>query len=66
VLCGTFAAALALYQSGQLAEAARGFGAILAEHPSDGPSRFFLGRCDAAHAAARGGASNSAIVVETP
>jgi adenylate cyclase len=40
-----FAEALALFQAERWPEAAAGFEAVLAGHPTDGPSRFYLERC---------------------
>ncbi len=44
-LFDAFAAGLARFEAGRWAEAAAGFEAILAEHPHDGPARFYLDCC---------------------
>jgi adenylate cyclase len=44
-LCARFAEALEIFQQTQWAQAAKSFEAILADHPTDGPSRFYLARC---------------------
>jgi adenylate cyclase len=40
-----FAAGLARFETGCWSEAAACFAAVLAEHPGDGPARFYLERC---------------------
>jgi len=44
-LCTEFAAALAAYQHHRLTEAEERLRALYARHPGDGPSRFYLMRC---------------------
>jgi adenylate cyclase len=44
-LCGRFANALAAFQEHDWRQAAEQFEAILASHPDDGPSRFYLDNC---------------------
>ena len=44
-LCGRFATALEAFRTHQWREAADQFEAILAAHPDDGPSRFYLKTC---------------------
>ena len=44
-LCERFAAALAVFQSGQWAHAAEAFEAVQHVFPEDGPTRFYLARC---------------------
>jgi adenylate cyclase len=44
-LCGRFAAALKAYEVANWSEAVRMFEQILTDHPADGPSHFFLKRC---------------------
>jgi hypothetical protein len=41
-----FAAALASFEQGRWREAGRGFARLLASDPSDGPARFYQGRCE--------------------
>jgi adenylate cyclase len=44
-LLAGFAGTLACFQAERWAEAAAGFEALLADHPDDGPTRFYLERC---------------------
>jgi adenylate cyclase len=44
-LCGRFPAALQRVREQRWGEAAASFEAILRDHPTDGPSRFYLDRC---------------------
>ena len=44
-LCGRFAGALAAFKGHRWQEATQQFEAILANHPDDGPSRFYLKNC---------------------
>ncbi len=44
-LLASFAAGLARFEAGCWSEAAEAFAAILAEHPQDGPARFYLDWC---------------------
>ena len=44
-LLAGFAAALACFEAERWAAAAAGFEALLADHPDDGPTRFYLERC---------------------
>jgi adenylate cyclase len=57
-LCAEFGAALAAYQHSRLTEAEERLKALCARYPGDGPSRFYLMRCqqgiaDRAHSAVR-------------
>lgn len=45
-LCTDFATALAAFQAGDWPIARRRFAAILRRWPADGPTRFYLGKCD--------------------
>jgi adenylate cyclase len=44
-LCGRFAAAMKAYEAANWSEAVGMFEQILSDHPTDGPSRFFLRLC---------------------
>lgn len=64
-LCAQFEAALAHYAAGRWDAAGREFGAILAEWPADGPSRFYLERCAGLLANPPGEGWHAAITIVT-
>lgn len=64
-LCTQFEAALAHYVAGRWDTAGAEFGAILAEWPADGPSRFYLERCVGLLASPPGEGWHAAISIVT-